>query len=235
MGFNRNQTIRGKIARTFEEHDVARCYSYRPPYPDVLFDYLFRIVNPKSRALDLGSGPGKIATVLAGSFDEVIALDPSGAMIEYGRNIDGGKHQNLKWIRMRAEDYEDPGIFSVVTAGSSIHWCDHKMVFPKLAKWTKTVAIISGDGPDQPPCGRDLWNEFISKWLSVLAKKDPSRWSEYNPSGFAAESNRHENWIDIAGKKQVSHTFFQSLSDFVESQHSQATWSRKAMSKDLSD
>lgn len=48
------------------------------------------------------------------------------------------------------------------------------------------------------------------------------------------EANRHENWIDIAGRKQFRSIFFQSVDDFVESPHSQVTWSRDAMGQELS-
>lgn len=235
MGINRNQAYRKRIAQSFSDGDVASCYVYRPPYPGELFTHLDSIVAERKRALDIGSGPGKIARVLADSFKQVVAVEPSDAMIKVGKFIDSGVHSNLEWVRMHAEDYEDEGRFDLITAGSSIHWLDHSIIFPKLRIWTDTVAVISGDAPEEPPCGKQLWAEFVTKWLSRLVKKDPEKWAEYDPAGFKDEANRHEKWIDIAGRKEFINFIEQPLEEFVESQHSRATWARNAMGKTLSD
>lgn len=213
---------------------MARCYSYRPPYPGDIFAHLLSLTDARDRLLDLGSGNGKIAVPLANSFSEVIAVEPSRAMFEAGISRNPGKPGNLKWVEVCAEDFEDPGVFDLVTAGNSIHWFDHKKVFPKIAKWTEIIAVVSGDGPEVPPCGKTEWYQFISGWLSELVQRDPTKWSEFDPAGFSTEANRHENWIEIKGRKQFRYTFHQSVEDFIESQHSQATWSRQAMGQKLS-
>lgn len=51
--------------------------------------------------------------------------------------------------------------------------------------------------------------------------------------GFSEEANRHERWMDISGRKAFTQQFRQTVHEFIEMQHSQATWSRSAMGKDL--
>ena len=130
------QPARRAVASAFADADVARCYAARPPYAPELYEFLLGQVAGRGRALDLGCGPGKIAIVLAGHFAEVVALDPSAAMIEAGRAADGGRHGGIAWTCGTAEAYRTDRGFDLVTAGTSIHWLDHEAVFPKLAGWT---------------------------------------------------------------------------------------------------
>ncbi len=232
--FTPSEPGRTMKAKTFEEEDVVRCYSKRPPYPDALFKRLFAIMKPGGKALDIGCGPGKIAQVLAEHYSQVVAIDPSRAMIEAAKSAYANRYQNIEWIQTPVENFEDEGEFSLITAGSSIHWVNHESVFPKLSNWTENLAIISGDEPVKLPCGSKEWIEFNTRWLKVLNKKDPKRWSEYNPSSFKTEANRHEHWMEVAGREQYFETFFQPVWDFLESQHSRATWSRQAMGERLS-
>ena len=87
-------SARRAIASAFADADVARCYATRPPYAPALHEFLLGQVAGRDRALDPGYGPGKVAIVLAGHFAEVVAVDPSAAMIEAGRamrGMDGAK------------------------------------------------------------------------------------------------------------------------------------------------
>ena len=91
MTMHRSQHDRDAAGATFAEDDVARSYYARPPYAPALFERLLRIAPGRGRALDLGCGPGKVAMVLADHFTEVVALDPSSAMLELGRTADAGR------------------------------------------------------------------------------------------------------------------------------------------------
>ena len=228
MSFPRNQAERDAAGAIFTEADVAACYAARAPYAPALFDALLRRVEGRGRALDLGCGPGKIAMTLADHFTKVIALDPSAVMIEAGRAMDAGRHGNIDWVIASAETYESDEGFDLVTAGTSIHWPDHAVIFPKLAQWTGTVAVIVGDGPTQPPCGAEAWKAFLTHWLARVGRV-------FNPSGFEAEGARHEAWMDIAGRERFAYTFHQRVADFIAGQHSRATWARSAMGAALAD
>lgn len=215
-------SARRAVASAFADADVARCYAARPPYAPALYGFLLKQVPGRARALDLGCGPGKIARVLAGHFAEVVALDPSAAMIEAGRAADAGRHGGIRWVQATAEAYRSDTGFDLVTAGTSIHWLDHATVFPKLADWTSTVAIITGDEPAPAPCGDAAWAAFLARWIARLGGR-------YDPPGAAAEANRHEAWMEIAGRKTFPFTVRQGIADFITAQHSRATWSRTVM------
>ena len=225
----RDQAMRYTVGAIFAEEDVARCYYARPPYAPALYQRLLDLAPGRRRALDLGCGPGKVAVVLADHFDAVVALDPSEPMLAAGRAADAGRHPNIAWTLGRAETYEAGDGFDLVAAGTSIHWPDHAVLFPKLTRWTPLVAIISQNDLAPAPCDEDLWLEFLQRWLIRMAQRTPGVRKPYDPAGFTAEGTRHEAWMDIAGRETFAHSCRQPLEEFVLGNHSRATWSRAAM------
>ena len=172
--------------------------------------------------------------MLADHFEEVVALDPSAAMLEAGRDADAGRHPNIEWVEATAEAYETEGGFDLVTAGASIHWPDHAVLFPKLAEWGATLAVMVAE-PARMPCEEAGWKAFLTRWLARMAERTPGVRKAYDPAAFAAEGRRHEAWIDIEGHERFEHRFDQSVEDFIAGQHSRATWSRAAMGPELAD
>ena len=234
MSFHRDQESREKIARNFSDSDVARTYAYRPKYPTELLDFLANLAERRERALDIGCGNGKISIYLSSKFGEVVSLDPSDTMISEAIRNAGEERGNIKWVHSRAEDFQYSGKFDLVVAGNSIHWTEHEILFPKLAQITDTVAIVSGDSPEEPPCGKAKWKGIVESWLNRLSEIDADKWKKYDPHGFRKEANRHEEWLEILGRETFSQKFRQSLDNFIEMQHSQATWARSSMGSDLS-
>lgn len=220
-------------AAIFTEEKVVASYHARPPYAPALYEFLLGQVSGRARALDVGSGPGKVARVLADHFAEVVALDPSAGMIAAGQAADGGRHANIAWTLARAEDYASEAGFDLVTAGSSIHWADPAILFPKLARWTPVLAVLN-DAPifpaPPPPCGHDAWVGFLGEWFERTGRKLPAAWRE----GGAAppQPAPHEAWMEVAGRQRFAFVFRQSVVDFVASNHSRANWARRWMDSD---
>jgi SAM-dependent methyltransferase len=231
MTLHRTQADRDAAGATFAENDVARSYYARPPYSPALYERLLQLAPGRGTALDLGCGPGKVAIALADHFAEVVALDPSAAMLNVGKAADAGRHGNIAWVNDRAETYASEMGFDLVAAGTSIHWPDHALLFPKLAGWTSLLAVISGDCL-VPPCGEAAWLDFLKRWLAIVAEVTPGA-RPYDPQRFAAEGLRHEAWMDIGGRERFRHVFQQNVRDFVVCQHSRASWSRAAMGETL--
>ena len=221
-GAPKSDTDRAAIGAVFDDADVVRCYAHRPPYAPALFDRLLERTEGRGRALDLGCGPGKIAMVLADHFAEVTALDPAAHMIEAGRRADAGRHGNIVWANIRAEDLAPGQSFDLVTAGTAIHWPRHDILFPKLAAMTPMLAIISADGQERAPCDLEAWIEFKTRWLARVGQI-------YDQATFNADNSRYERWLDIAGRERFAYHVRQSVEDFIASQHSTATWARSAM------
>jgi SAM-dependent methyltransferase len=227
-----DQTRREVGAAIFAEDDVARCYHARPPYAPALFDFLLGRVKGRSRALNLGCGPGKVAMTLADHFAEVVALDPSAAMIAAGKASKAGRRDNIVWVNERAETHEDDAGFDLVTAGTSIHWPDTAVLFPRLACWTETLAVLT-DAPlfpaPAPPCGEAAWIGFLTHWLDRMGRPAPV----VRPEPAVTEEAPHELWMDVAGRELFRYAVRQSVEDLIVSQHSRVSWSRSSMGEAL--
>jgi len=205
---------------TFEDEDVARSYRHRAPYAPALFDHLVALAPRARQALDLGCGPGKIAHELAPRFDSVDALDPSAAMLTIARERPSAIH----WILASAEDAEFTGPYDLITAGASIHWMDHAVVFPKLRAHLADdgiVAFIDGDGAHEPAWENE-WSEMTKTWLKRVGKS-------YDERTYHRDMHAHEIWVDILGRKSFLFEMVQRPEDFIEREHSRATWARSKL------
>ena len=227
---------RVELAAVFADHDVAANYYDRPPHPPALFATLLATTRGRDRALDLGTGPGKIARVLADHFDEVVAVDPSEAMLAVGRAADAGAHPNLHWVLGRAEDYADAGRFDIATAGDAVHWFDSSVLFPKLARWTDVFAV-SSDAPifphPAPPCGMPAWLVFLNRWAPRMGR--PRVEAPPEPDWPPRPAQPHEAWMQIAGRERFRYRFRQTVEAFIAGNHARVSWNRPAMGQALAD
>jgi SAM-dependent methyltransferase len=205
----------------FGDDEVVRSYAHRAPYPPELYARLLEIAPGRGRALDLGCGPGKLAGGLAPHFDEVVAVDPSAAMLEIARTLNPAA--NISWIHAFFEDVRPEGHFDVAVAGASIHWMDPGVVFPRLADLLTgaPIAVLGGDGPAE------------AEWMAAYQAVN-IRWVErlggvWNSPEFVAHAHRHEAWIDVAGRETVEGDCVMAVEDLIDGEHSRATWTRAKM------
>jgi SAM-dependent methyltransferase len=212
-------------AAEFEDVDVVACYVHRPPYPEALHARLLDLMPERGRVLDLGCGPGKLARALAPHVAQVIAVDPSAAMLDLARTLDGGRNRNIAWTRGRAEDLTLTPPLHLAVAGAAIHWMDPAALFPKLAAVLvpgAPVAIIDGDGPAEAPW-LDAYMDVIKAWVARITGR---AWQD---AGHRALMNAHDLWLDVQGRETFSATVRQPVEDLIACEHSRATWARSRM------
>jgi SAM-dependent methyltransferase len=209
------------IGTSFQGAEVVDLYLYRPPYPQKIYDLLTELVPKTDRILDLGCGHGKIARPMSQVFGDVTAVDPSANMIALGKSLDHGAASNLNWVEGYAEDATFTGRYDVVVAALSIHWMDHKVVFPKLAKHLSDqhlFAVIAGDGAHHPPWESE-WQDFLSKWVPALTGKP------FHAGKSWPFWEKYRDYVDVSDSFEVvSEPIQQSLVDFILCQHSRDTF-----------
>ena len=221
----KNLTIDPARGAAFDDAEVAQCYLKRPPYAPELYKFLLEMLPTRRRALDLGCGPGKIALELAPHFDQVDAIDPSAPALALGRTLAGNRMRNINWIEATAESAQLTGPYDLITAGASIHWMRHEILFPKMSDAIArdgVMAVVDGDGAFDPPWA-GAWKSFMMRWLAII------NGGTYDERAFDAELLAFQPWMEIAGRKEFIFRFEQSVDDFIECQHSRATWTRAAM------
>jgi SAM-dependent methyltransferase len=207
----------------FDDDDVAQAYACRPPYAPAMYAHLLGLVPKRRAMIDLGCGPGKIAAALADRFESVLGVDASGPMIVRAAELYPLPH--VRWLHGPAEEAALPDPLDLATAGASIHWMKHEVLFPKLAARGALVAIVSGDGPPAPAWQADE-TRFLTRWLARIGQT-------YDRTRFAADQRRYEAWMDVAGRREFRFTFRQSIVDYVACQHSRATFTRARMGQEV--
>jgi SAM-dependent methyltransferase len=101
---------------------VAAGYAtYRPGYPDALFDWLATLPSRRELAWDCAAGSGQATIGLAARFQRVIATDASPDQLEAMPQL-----VNMERRAGRAEAAEGIGSGSVdlVTVAQALHWFD---------------------------------------------------------------------------------------------------------------
>ena len=205
----------------FADSEVAALYVHRPPYAAAAFARLLEAATSRRRLLDLGCGEGKVARRLAPHFQEVVAVDPSHAMIALGRSLPGGAAENLHWLCATAEEADLTGTFDVVTFASSIHWMDPEPLFKVLKPHLgpeHIMGILSGDTPHSPPWAAE-WARFLTHWVPEATGQD------LGSEAWTAPRTRYLEYVELLSKE----TFFsdpvhQSIPSFIACQHSRASF-----------
>jgi SAM-dependent methyltransferase len=108
----------------------------RIPYPPGLHDAFASIADltGRPRLIDVGCGPGTVARVVADLVEEVVGVDPDGAMLaEAARLASAAGITNARWVNARAEELpDDLGRFRYATFAQSFHWMDRPRVARRI-------------------------------------------------------------------------------------------------------
>ena len=208
----------------FQDEAVVQAYRRRTDYPAALYARFVELTSERGRLLDLGCGPGQFARRLAPHFAEVMAVDPSSAMLKLARSLDGGSCENIRWIATTAEAAPFDRPFDLIVAGASIHWMDAAVVFPKLAAALNPgglMAIVGGDGPAEAPW-LDRWNATIMAWVERMG-------DVWNAPAHRARTTAHEPWFEELGRETFCARVTDTIENLIDAEHSRATWARSKM------
>lgn len=162
----------------------------RVPYPSELADALSHelALDGTGRLLDVGTGPGSLALLLAPFFAEVVGVDPDPGMIaEAGREAAEQGVANARWVQLPAEALPHGlGSFRVATFAQSFHWMDREKVAAAVRSmlqpgghWVHVNATThqgvrhaAGLPHPQPP--RDAIEELVRSYVGSTRGTKPS-------------------------------------------------------------
>lgn len=207
-------------ADVFADEEVVAAYAHRLPYGQEVYDTLLGLIadNPRT-VLDAGCGLGDIARGLAQHVDRVDAVDPSAVMVRAGKASAGGVHPNLEWVCATMEEAPLSPPYALVVAGSSLHWMDWQVVFPRFAEALAEhglLALVSGGIPSSG----EPWLE--EEW-ALLAEYNP-RLGERLPKPYL-QVLAENGWFTVLGQLNTQQTTHrQSVEDYIGACHSRGIY-----------
>ena len=181
--------------------------TYRPTYPQALFDHIAaRLDLPvDARVADLGAGTGKAARQMARRGWHVIAIEPGEAMLDVLRAR--AEHEGLA-IDARLASAEDTGLpdasVDLVTAAQAFHWFDKARAVPEMAR-----IVRPGGGAAVFWNGRaDDRSQFLAAYTDVIARYVPEE-----------HVDRHVPGRESTAPAELAQGGYFEVDDRVELQH----------------
>ena len=121
------------MSNSFADHFsvVASGYaSFRPSYPDTLFDYLGSLPPSGHVAWDCAAGNGQATLALTAHFERVIATDASEAQIRLAPS-----HPRVEYRVATAEASGLPAAsIDLITVAQAVHWFDFERFYAEVRR-----------------------------------------------------------------------------------------------------
>jgi SAM-dependent methyltransferase len=195
---------------TFADHfsGVSAAYAtFRPRYPEALFEFLAREAPAREEAWDAGTGSGQAAAGLARHFRHVTATDASAAQIEHA-----APHDRITY-RVAPADASGCAAASVdlVTVAQALHWFDRPRFWAEarrvlrpggvVAVWTYHLLEVS---PPVDALVRRFYSDVVGPYWSPERRHVEQRYQsiEFPFAEFAAPDFEIEQQLsldDVAG------------------------------------
>lgn len=217
-----------QFAESFQQQQVVDAYRYRAPYPPETFTILADLIKDEPRTLlDVGAGSGDIARQCVHFVERVDAVDFSQNMIERGKQLPGGDHPRLHWIYGKIEEVPLTPPYALITAGSSIHWTDWEVAFPRfhdLLTPQGVLALVHRRTLSMP------WSEELSQ---LQARYSTSRGHR---STYVRKELEERGLFHTIGETETAPIdFHQSIEDFIEGLHSRSNFARERLGQQAAE
>jgi SAM-dependent methyltransferase len=119
--------------------EAAKNYaSFRPSYPQQVFDFLTAHARGSLRAVDLGAGSGQATQALAKLFEHVTAVERDARLAGEARLP---VNAEIEIVAAEAADFETGSIDAVISA-TAFHWMDQPVICRSVANWLKPGGVF---------------------------------------------------------------------------------------------
>ena len=155
--------------------EVAGAYAtFRPHYPEALFEWLASITPRHEVAWDAGTGNGQAAVALARYFNRVLATDMSAEQVE-----NANAHPKVEYrVAVAEESGAAAASIDLVTVAQALHWFDihafmaevSRVLVPSGAIAAWTYGVVRADEPDADRVLHDFYYHEIGPWWPANRK-----------------------------------------------------------------
>jgi ubiquinone/menaquinone biosynthesis C-methylase UbiE len=113
--------------------------SFRPTYPEALYEFIFKYIKKREVAWDCATGNGQVARYLANHFVKVHATDISQQQIDQGQQA-----HNILYGVTPAEKTNFPDHqFDLITVGQALHWINTHKFYKEVKRTSKENALLA--------------------------------------------------------------------------------------------
>lgn len=171
-------TVRRSVVEQFgpAARDYAT-FAYHAKGPDLAPMLAASELNGSERVLDVGCGPGHTALLFATKAREVVALDPTQAMLDEARRLAAARSLgNIRFEQATAEDipFDASSFDRVVSRQSAHHWSAIDRAMAEIGRVLKPegrFVLVDTFAPEDP-----AFDSFLNR-IELL--RDPSHVRDY--------------------------------------------------------
>lgn len=150
----------------------SRSYAtFRPSYPQALYDFILSKTNDNQMAWDCACGNGQVAKDLASRFRQVYATDISKNQV-----ANAVKKDNIIYSISPAEKtFFAEGQFDLVTVGQALHWLDRPAFFREARRVSKPGGVVAVWGYSLLSVNKELdpiINDFYTRIIGPYWDKE---------------------------------------------------------------
>ena len=214
-----------KYAEQCKDSSIVEVYHHRPPYADEAINKLIELVIDEPRiVLDVGCGTGDLARQIVSKVERVDAVDFSLPMIDKGKTLSEGDHQNLNWIVGRIEEVDLQPPYALITAGESLHWMEWEIVLPlfnRILTPRGYLALVTRYTEHNP------WYNDVQELINHFSTNH-----EYQPYNLVEELKLRHLFEPSGFLITHPNSTSQSGEDYLKSFHSRNGLSRERMGEE---
>ncbi|MCC6406487.1 MAG: methyltransferase domain-containing protein [Planctomycetes bacterium] len=120
-------------------HAAPSYAAFRPSYPRELAESLAALAPSRALAWDVGAGSGQLSTLLAESFERVIATDASREQLSHAI-----RHPRVEYrVEREAQSSLSDASVELITAAQAAHWFDLPAFYAEVRRVAKPRAIVA--------------------------------------------------------------------------------------------
>lgn len=138
--------------------------TFRPDYPEQLYQFIFQYLNQKNSAWDCATGNGQVARYLSKHFDHVYATDISQQQLSNAYHTD-----NIQYASEPAEKTSfNENQFDLISVAQALHWFDLPAFYKEVKRAGKPGSLLAVWGYNIPLVSPEIDRVILDFYTNIV-------------------------------------------------------------------